>query len=145
MNKKFMQQSIDIAEKSGDDIPVGALIVKDGVVVSRAHNEKERLNDVSAHAEILAIRKASKELGRWRLNGCDLYVTLEPCPMCAWAAFQARINNIYFGSYDTVYGAFSVFGELFQKSGSKLNVKGGIMELECDNLLNSYFERMREK
>lgn len=144
MNKKFMQKALDIAEKSGNDIPVGALIVKDGVVVSSAHNEKELLQDVTAHAEILAIRKASKELGSWRLNGCDLYVTLEPCPMCAWAAFQSRIDNIYFGSYDTVYGAFSTFKELYQKSNSKLNVKGGIMELECDNLLHKYFERMRE-
>lgn len=145
MNIKFMQQALDIAAKSGSDIPVGAVIVKNGEIIACKHNEKELLNDVTAHAEIAAIREASKELGNWRLGGCDIYVTLEPCPMCAWALMQSRVDNIYFGSYDSIYGAFSVFPDMFNKSQSKLSYKGGIMEQECDNLLRHYFETMREK
>lgn len=144
MNIKFMQDALDIAAKSGIDIPVGAVIVKNGEIIARKHNEKELLNDATAHAEIAAIREASKELGNWRLGGCDIYVTLEPCPMCAWALIQSRVDNIYFGSYDYIYGAFSVFPEMFNKSQSKSSYKGGIMELECDNLLKHYFETMRE-
>lgn len=142
-DKKFMQKAIEIAQKSGNDIPVGAVIVKDGEIISSFHNQKEYLNDVTAHAEILCLREASDRLCNWRLNGCDMYVTLEPCPMCAWAIMNSRIDNLYFGSYDNIYGAFTVVTNLHSLSNSKLNYKGGIMEKECDSILNEYFERMR--
>ena len=140
----FMTKAIDVARLSGEDIPVGAVVVKDNKILAAFHNEKEKRKDVSAHAEILALREASKVLGDWRLSGCDLYVTLEPCPMCASAILQSRVSNLYFGSYDNVYGAFSVFPELKNILNSKLNVKGGIMESECDKLINEYFEGIRK-
>lgn len=143
MNKFFMQQAIDIAAKSGDDIPVGAVIVYDNEIISKFHNEKEKRNDVTAHAEILALRDAALRFGNWRLNGCDMYVTLEPCPMCAWAIMQSRIDNLYFGAYDVLYGSFSKFGNIFIADSSKLNYKGGIMEEECNLILSQYFERLR--
>lgn len=140
-----MRKALDIAGKSGKDIPVGAVIVKDNKIIASAHNEKEILNDVSAHAEILALRNAAKHLQSWRLNGCDLYVTLEPCPMCMWAILQSRIENLYFGSYDSLYGAISTLPHIITQANSKLVYKGGIMEQECDEVLNEYFNKMREK
>ena len=141
MNIEFMEKALQIAKDSGIDIPVGAVLVKNGEILAAAHNKKENLNDVTAHAEILAIREASKKTGTWRLPECELYVTLEPCPMCAWAIMQARINAVYFGSYDTLYGAFSVFPE-FKKFSSAI-IKGGILEEKCNNILKEYFERLR--
>lgn len=138
-----MQEALNIAKLSGKDIPVGAVIVKDDKIIAKFHNEKEIRNDVTAHAEILTLREASELLANWRLSGCDMYVTLEPCPMCAWAVMQSRIDNLYFGSYDNLYGAFSCFPELLKLYNSKMNHKGGIMEQECDQVLNDYFERMR--
>lgn len=143
MNTKFMEKALQIAKLSGNDIPVGAVIVKDNEIIAQFHNEKEKRNDVTAHAEILSLREAGKVLSSWRLSGCDMYVTLEPCPMCAWAILQSRIENLYFGSYDSVYGAFSSLPELIKLQNSKLNFKGGIMEQECDELINEYFERLR--
>lgn len=136
-----MEKAIQTAKNSGPDIPVGAVIVKDGEILAACHNEKEKLNDATAHAEILAIREASKKLKSWRLEGCELYVTLEPCPMCAWAIMQARIKTVYFGSYDTLYGAYSVFRELTKNVSSE--IKGGILEEKCDNIIKEYFKRMR--
>ncbi len=141
MNTEFMEKAIQKAKNSGPDIPVGAVIVKDGEILAACHNEKEKLNDATAHAEILAIREASKKLKSWRLEGCELYVTLEPCPMCAWAIMQARIKTVYFGSYDTLYGAYSVFRELTKNVSSE--IKGGILEEKCDNIIKEYFKRMR--
>ena len=143
MNTEFMSKALEIAQKSGSDIPVGAVIVKNNKILAQFHNEKEKRNDATAHAEILAIKEASKNLEEWRLRGCDMYVTLEPCPMCAWAILQSRIDNLYFGAYDNVYGAFSVLPELWTIANSKINVKGGIMESKCKKLLDEYFEKMR--
>ena len=97
-----MRRAIKLVEDFGleNEIAVGAIIVKDGEILSSAVNRKEELFDVTAHAEILAIRSASEKLKSWRLDGCELYVTLEPCPMCAWAILQSRISTVYFGSYD---------------------------------------------
>lgn len=141
MNIVFMEKALEIAAQSGVDIPVGAVIVKDNKVISFAHNEKETKKDVTLHAEIVAIRKAEEALGDWRLDGCEMYVTLEPCPMCAWAAMQARIKTIYFGAYDPLYGAFSVFLDL--KKHSSIKIKGGILEEKCDNILKDYFRGLR--
>lgn len=139
-----MSISINEAKKSGRDVPVGAVVVKNGDVIATAHNERELDNDVTSHAEILAIRKAEQVLGNWRLDDCDLYVTLEPCPMCGWAILQSRIKNVYFGSYDTNYGAFFSKVDLRNFSTFTPNVYGGIMEKECDELLNSFFIDLRK-
>lgn len=139
-----MSISINEAKKSGRDVPVGAVVVKNGNVIATAHNERELDNDVTSHAEILAIRKAEQVLGNWRLDDCDLYVTLEPCPMCGWAILQSRIKNVYFGSYDTNYGAFFSKVDLRKFSTFTPNVYGGIMEKECDELLNSFFTDLRK-
>lgn len=139
-----MSISINEAKKSGRDVPVGAVVVKNGDVIATAHNERELDNDVTSHAEILAIRKAEQVLGNWRLEDCDLYVTLEPCPMCGWAILQSRIKNVYFGSYDTNYGAFFSKVDLRKFSTFTPNVYGGIMEKECDELLNSFFTDLRK-
>lgn len=141
MKIDFMEKALSLAQNSGIDVPIGAVLVKDGKIIAAAHNEKEKLNDVTAHAEILVIREAEKALNSWRLDGCELYVTLEPCPMCAWAIIQARIKKVYFGSYDTLYGAFSVFPEF--KKYSQIEIKGGILEEKCDNIIKEYFKRLR--
>ncbi len=109
----MMTFALKAAKKSERDIAIGAIIVRNGEIISSACNRKELNNDVTEHAEIIVIKEASKKLNRWRLDDCDLYVTLEPCPMCAWAILQARIKNVYFGSYDTNYGAL----------GSKLDLR----------------------
>lgn len=141
----FMEFAIKEAMNSDGDIPVGAVVVKDGKVISSACNTREKDNDVTSHAEILAIRKAEKVLNNWRLDGCDIYVTLEPCPMCGWAILQSRIKNLYFGSFDFNYGAFSSKIDLRELyCGTKLNVYGGIMEDKCNQLLTDFFQNMRK-
>lgn len=139
----FMQQAIEVAKKSGADVPVGALIVKNNHIIAFAHNEKEQNNDATAHAEILAIKHASKTLGNWRLEDCELYVTLEPCPMCSWAIIQSRIKTVYFGSYDKQYGALGSVIDLRKQANSDLKVFGGILEEKCDNIIEEFFERIR--
>ncbi len=139
----FMQQAINIAKAVKGEIAVGAVIVKDNKVIASACNRKEKDNDVTSHAEILVIREAAKKLDRWRLEDCDLYVTLEPCPMCAWAIINSRIKNVYFGSYDTNYGALGSKLDLRQIANSKLKVYGGIMEKECDKILEECFKDLR--
>lgn len=139
---EFMDYAIEQAKKSGVDIPVGAVIVKNGEIIASACNTREIDNDITSHAEILAIRQAEKVLDNWRLDGCDLYVTLEPCPMCGWAILQSRIRNIYFGSYDNKYGAFSKV-DLLSVSVHKSNVYGGIKEDDCNKLLEDYFKSLR--
>lgn len=141
---EFMKLAIKQAKNADGDIPVGAVIVKDGKIIASAFNTREKDNDITSHAEIIAIRKAEQILGNWRLDGCEIYVTLEPCPMCGWAILQSRIKSVYFGSYDANYGAFSSKIDLRTlMPGSKLNVYGGIMETECDTLLNKFFKNIR--
>ena len=142
MNNEFMQKAIEQAMQAKNDIPVGAVIVKGGKIIASAFNTKEKDNDVTSHAEIIALKRASKVLNNWRLEGCDLYVTLEPCPMCAWAIMQSRIKNVYFGSYDSKYGAFSLL-KLDKYSEYKPKIYGGICEKECDELLADFFNSIR--
>lgn len=138
-----MQQAIIQAKNSGKEIPVGAVIMKDNEIIASAFNRKEKLKDVTAHAEILAIKEAEQKLNNWRLEDCIMYVTLEPCPMCAWAIIQARLKSVYFGSYDEHYGALGSRTDLRKFLNSKLQVYGGIMEKECDKILKDYFEGLR--
>lgn len=143
MSSNFMQKAIDIAKKSGADVSIGALIVRNGMIIASCHNEKEKNNDATAHAEISAIKKASLILNRWRLDDCEMYVTLEPCPMCAWAILQSRIKTVYFGSYDKQYGALGSVMDLRKQANSELKVYGGILEKECDNVINDFFKGLR--
>ena len=139
-----MERAIKKALQSVNDIPVGAVILKDGKVIASAFNTKEQENDVTCHAELLAIREAEKVLNNWRLDGCEMYVTLEPCPMCAWAIISARLDTVYFGSYDRMYGALGTVIDLRKLSNSKLKVYGGIMEEECNEILKKYFVTLRK-
>lgn len=141
--KNFMQDALEVALQTKDEIPVGAVIVKDNEIIAFAHNKKEELKKSSAHAEMLAIEMAQNGLRRWRLDDCDMYVTLEPCPMCASAIIQAKIKNLYFGSFNTQYGALGSITDLRHIHNSKLKVYGGILEEDCDIILKSFFERLR--
>lgn len=138
-----MQRAIEAAHLAKDEIPVGAVIVKDNEVIASACNKKECENDVTAHAEILALRQAASRLGRWRLEDCVMYVTLEPCPMCAWAILQSRLKAVYFGAYDPNYGALGSVIDFRCQANSKMKVYGGILEEECKQLLDDYFKNIR--
>lgn len=138
-----MEKAIEIAQKSGLDVPIGAVIVKNGHIIALAHNEKEKDNDITAHAEILAIRNAAKILGNWRLEDCEIYVTLEPCPMCAWAIIQSRLKAVYFGSYDLQYGAFGSVLDLRTHTNTNIQVYSGILEEACNNIINRFWSNNR--
>lgn len=139
----FMKIALEEAKKSDIDIPVGCVIEKEGVILSYTSNKKEKTNDITNHAEIIAIREASGKLNNSRLSSCNLYVTLEPCPMCTWAIINSRIKNVYFGAYNLNYGAFGSKINLNNISQNKVNVYGGIMEDECTKILDEYFKNMR--
>lgn len=140
---KFMREALKIAQKSGEDLPIGAVIMREGKVLAKAHNKKEAKKDVTAHAEMLVIQAAQKKLGTSILDDCEIYITLEPCPMCAWAILNARIPKVYFGAYDNVYGALGTAMDLRDYLKSKTDVVGGILEEECSKLLKEYFQKIR--
>jgi len=140
---EYMKIAIEEAKKTKKDIPVGAVIVKGSDIVARFHNKKEEDKDITSHAEILALRESARIMGDWRLEDCDMYVTLEPCPMCGWAILQSRVKNLYFGSYNSQYGAFSSSIDLTKISNTKTNIYGGIMEKECNKLIDKFFENIR--
>lgn len=143
--KAAIKQAIYGAAKY-DEVPIGAVIVKDGKIIARAHNMKEEKKCANYHAEIVAIKKACKKIGDWRLIGCDMYVTLEPCPMCVGALINARIDNIYFGAFDEKAGALKSRCELMEmKFNHYANYEGGIMQDECAKLLSDYFKAKRGK
>ena len=144
MNIEFMKFALDIAAKSGEDVPVGAVIVKNGDVISKAVNEREKSQVLVHHAEILAIERANRVLNNWRLTDCEMYVTLEPCFMCAGAIVQSRLKAVYFGAYDLLNGALGSKINISELTTIPLIVKGGIMEYECKKLLQDYFERARK-
>ena len=147
--ENYMELALNEAKKAYEieEIPVGAIIVKDRKVISRAYNQKETKNNPIAHAEILAIERASKKLGRWRLDDCDLYVTLEPCPMCAGAIIQARIKNLYIGTMDPKTGACGSVLDLSKDFpfNHKVNTIVGIKKLECEKILKDFFKQLRNK
>ncbi len=141
--KLALEQARD-AEAAGE-VPIGAVLVKDGLLVAADRNRREELKDASAHAEILVISQAGKMLGGWRLSGCTIYVTLEPCPMCAGAMVQARIDRLVFGATDPKGGAAGTLYDLVrdQRLNHRLEVTGGIMEKECADLLQQFFRERR--
>ena len=141
---KFMLEALKIAKQSGEDLPIGAVIMRDGKVLAKAHNKKEAKNDVTAHAEMLVIQSAQRKLKTSILDDCEIYITLEPCPMCAWAILNARIPKVYFGAYDTVYGSLGTAMDLRDYMKSKTDVVGGILEEECSQLLKDYFKEIRK-
>ncbi len=141
MYNKFMSLAIEEAQKASSigEVPIGAVIVKDNIVIAKAHNLRESLKNALCHAEISAINSACNELGNWRLDGCDMYVTLEPCPMCCGAILQARISNLYFGAYSLETGCAGTVVNLPKLlKNSSLTVYGGIMEDQCKKLLTSF-------
>jgi len=127
------------------EVPVGAVVVLDGEVIGRGHNLREAAQDPTAHAEILAIRQAARHLGSWRLTNADLYVTLEPCPMCAGAIVNARLRRLVFGAYDPKAGAVVSLMNLVQdrRLNHTVEVLDGICQSECAGLLQEFFQRLR--
>ena len=143
---KYMELAYKEALKAyeKEEIPVGCVIVKDDQVIAKAYNLRETKNLVLAHAEMLAINKANKKLNSWRLDDCDIYITLEPCPMCLGAIIQARIKNLYFGAYDKKTGALgSVFNMCDFKFNHELNYQGGILEEKCSKIIKDFFKTLR--
>ncbi|MBQ2937681.1 MAG: tRNA adenosine(34) deaminase TadA [Clostridia bacterium] len=146
--EKFMHAALKEAKKAYDklEVPVGAVIVKDGKIIARAHNLKETKFDTTKHAEILAIQKASKKLNSWRLLDCEMYVTLEPCSMCAGALINSRIKKVYIGANDEKTGAVgSVFNLLEDYTfNHKVEIEKGILKNECEEILKSFFKDLRK-
>lgn len=138
-----MNSAIEQAKLCKIDVPVGCVIKKDGIIIAFAHNMREEKQDITAHAEILTIKQAQKRLNTSRLNGCELYVTLEPCPMCAWAILQSGIDAVYFGSYNSQYGALISNTQLVDLAHSKIKIYGGIEEEICDKILSEFFKKIR--
>jgi len=141
-----MQEALLEAQKAFDkgEVPVGAVIVKDGDIIARAHNLRHTQKRVEGHAEMLAMIEAANILGDWRLEGCDLYVTLEPCPMCAGALIQSRMQSLYFGAKDLKAGAIESKLQLLDiPFNHQIKVCGGIMEGENNALLQSFFKQLR--
>lgn len=149
MEDKFMKEALKQAKKAASigETPIGAVIVHDGAVIARGYNKRETKKNALLHAEVIAIDKACKKLGGWRLPNCDMYVTLEPCPMCAGAIINSRINNVYFGAYDKKSGCGGSVTNLFTHGmfNHNVNVQGGIMESECADILSSFFRELRKK
>lgn len=152
MNKEmsheyYMRKALALAKKASAEMetPIGAIIVKDGEVIASAYNQREGRQDVTLHAEISAIRKACKKLRSWRLDNCDIYVTLEPCVMCAGAIQQARIRKVYFGAFQPKSGAVVSKANIFDiELNHKVEYKSGILADESVSLLNGFFSKMRE-
>ena len=144
-----MKEAIKEAKKAEliDEVPIGCVIVKDDKVIARGHNVRETKKTPLGHAEIIAIDKASKKLGAWRLQDCDIYITLEPCIMCAGAIIQSRIRHVYYGAKDPKGGAIeSSINVLEAKSiNHHPEITSGILEEECSNIISQYFKRKREK
>ena len=132
--------------KAIDEVPVGAVIVYNNQIIARGHNTREKDQSVLGHAEINAIKKASKKIGSWRLEDCDMYVTLEPCSMCSGAIIQSRIKNLYYGAKDPKTGACGSVLNLFERPfNHRVNVYDGIHEEECSRIIKDFFKELRQK
>lgn len=145
-NEQFMRRCIELANNAaaGGDVPVGAVVVRNGEIIGEGINRREQQKNPILHAEIEAIEAAAKVLGGWRLDNCDLYVTLEPCPMCAGAIINSRIKNVYFGAYDKKAGSLGSLTDLSEiKYNHKPVVWGGMLQDECANQLSAFFKKLR--
>ncbi|MNS07824.1 tRNA-specific adenosine deaminase [compost metagenome] len=145
----WMQEAITEALKAEaiGEVPIGAIVVRDQEIIGRGYNLRETTYDPTAHAEIIAIREASNHLGSWRLLECRLYVTLEPCPMCAGAIVQARIPHVLYGTTDPKAGCAGTLMNLLQESrfNHQTEVTTGILQTECSSLLTQFFRQLRAK
>ncbi len=143
-----MRMALEQAEQARrlGEVPVGCVVVKDGQVIGRGYNRRETDRTVLGHAELMAIRQAEQALGDWRLTGCTLYVTLEPCPMCAGAILNARPESVVFGASDPVFGACGGVMNLFEEAfGVRIRLYGGVLAAECAGLLQEFFSDLRKK
>ncbi len=141
-----MREALALAREAAEDgeVPIGCVVVKDGVIVGRGRNRRENGKNALYHAEILAIDDACRNLGGWRLFGCDLYVTLEPCPMCAGAIINSRIETVYFGAHDPKAGSVGSMVNLFDLPyNHKPKVESGILGEECAQILKNFFKNLR--
>lgn len=147
-DETFMALALDEARRAGDlgEVPIGALVVCEGAIVSRGHNRREIDHDPAGHAEFLAIREAAAKLGRWRLSDCTVYVTLEPCPMCAGLMHQARIDRLVYGATDPKAGAVGTLYDLSsdERLNHRFTVTSGILAEESSAMLKSFFDRLRK-
>ena len=144
--RRFMQMALAQARHAAEkgEVPVGAVVVRDGVVIARGHNQPIRRHDPTAHAEIIALRKAARKIGNYRLTGCDLYVTVEPCAMCLGAALNARIRTLIYGANDPKAGAVhSLLIFPIEKTNHRMAVTGGVLASESAALLKSFFRARR--
>ncbi len=148
MEEAFMREALKEARKAytKKEVPVGCVIVKDGKVISRGHNIKETKKDTTKHAEMIAIQKASQKLDSWRLLDCEMYVTLEPCSMCAGGIINSRIKKLYIGTLDKKTGAAGSVLNLFEDYpfNHKVEVKTGILKTECEEILKNFFKELRK-
>lgn len=147
-HRKFMMQALQLAEQADDEdeVPIGSVVVHKDTIVGKGYNQIEKLNDATAHAEMLALSAASSTLETKYLSDCTLYVTLEPCPMCATAAVWAKVDRIVFGAADAKSGACgSIFNLTHHSSlNHKVQIIQGVLERDCEQMLQSFFERKRE-
>jgi tRNA(adenine34) deaminase len=143
----YMRQALAQAQMAlqAGEVPVGAVVVREGRIIARAHNERERLGDPTAHAEVLALRRAAQTVGDWRLEDCTMVVTLEPCPMCAGAIVQARLGQLFFGAYDMRYGCCGSVLALpeDERLQGACRVAGGFLEEECAALMRTFMQDRR--
>jgi len=148
LDEKFMALALEQAEEAAScgEVPIGAVLVCEGAVLAADRNRREALKDATAHAEILVIRRAGELLGGWRLSSCTLYVTLEPCPMCAGAMVQARVDRLVFGAADPKGGAAGTLYDIVRdrRLNHRLEVTGGVLESECAALLQKFFRERRD-
>lgn len=145
--EKFMKKALKLAEKSASEgeVPVGAVIVEDGKIIATGRNKREKKNNSLHHAEIEAINRACKKLGQWRLLDCDIYVTLEPCPMCAGAIINSRIRKVYFGAKDPKAGACGSVVDLFKLGfNHKPELISSVLEEDCSEILKTFFKNLRK-
>lgn len=148
VERKYMLRAMELARAAGEmgEIPIGAVIVKNGEIIAEGQNCRERKNDATSHAEIEAIRMAGEKSGDWRLEGCTLYVTLEPCPMCTGAIINSRISTVVFGAYDLRAGCMdSVIDLCNYPFESRPEIYGGIYEDECAEILSDFFKAVRNE
>ena len=149
IHEKYMRAAIKEAHQAEilGEVPIGAVVVHDGQIIGRGHNMREKFQDVTYHAEMLAIMEACTNLGSWRLEYCDLYVTLEPCIMCSGAIVNARIKNVYYGAKDPKAGAVDSLYHLLndQRLNHQVNVESGLLGAECSQMLKDFFREIRRK